>query len=234
MNRLREFTPGKTVLIVLFAMMFTLVLPATIGYTLILPRYYVTILPFLLVWFGYGVKELAGTRLRSPAALCFAVLAIVFFVNTNGVLYPSDVNTEGPGNDPPLTERSNAYRRLMALEMEAIGALEALPVGVPVYYGHFEHFLFAHPELGYAHGPLSNGRNIWLDPIPEPYDVASMPSCLYLLYNYPWLGGGEMQRVIGFAQARPELDFEIVREFRDGRYVITLARIRRTTVDCPD
>ena len=165
--------------------------------------------------------------------LCFGLLAVVSLVNSNGVLYPSDVNTEGPGNDPPLTERSNAYRRLLSLEMEALSALEALPPGVPVYYGHFEHFLLTYPELGYASRPLSNGTNIWLDPIPEPYDVVSMPSCLYLLNNYPWLGGGEMQRVIGFAQLRPELEFEVVREFRDGRYVITLARIRGANVDCP-
>jgi len=133
------------VLILFFILLFMVALPAATGYTIVLPRYYVIILPFLLLCLGYGVNQFLGRRLDSPAAVCFVLLSVFFALNTNGALYPLDINTEGPGNDPPLTERSNAYRRLLALEMSAIRALEELPEGVPPYYGHYEHYLREYP-----------------------------------------------------------------------------------------
>ena len=96
------------VLILFFILLFMVALPVATGYTVVLPRYFVMILPFLLLWLGYGVKRLLGRHLDSPAAVCFVLLSVFFALNTNGALYPLDIDTEGPGNDPPLTERSNA------------------------------------------------------------------------------------------------------------------------------
>ena len=220
------------VLIVFFILLFMVALPVAAGFTIVLPRYYVMILPFLLLWLGYGVKRLLAPRLNSPAAVCFVILSAFFALNTNGVLYPIDIDTEGPGNDPPLTERSNAYRRLLALEMDAIRALEELPEGVPIYYGHYEHYLFQYPGLGYASGPLSNGHNFKVESLAELIRGEPMPPCVYALFNYPWLGGEKIRGLIGFAEDTPGLSAEVVEEFRDGRYVIILARIRRGDADC--
>ena len=60
-----------------------------------------------------------------------------------------------------------------------------------------------------------------------------MPPCIYVLFNYPWLGGEKILGLIGFAEATPGLSAEVVEEFRDGRYVIILARVRREDADCP-
>jgi hypothetical protein len=217
--------------IVLFALAFLVALPVGVGFTAVLPRYYVVILPFLLLWLGYAVKRLQVGRVRSAPVL-FAALSVVFAINTNGVLYPPDVDTEGPGNDPPLTERSNAYKRLLALELEAVRALEELPHGVPVYYGHFEHYLFRYPTLGYARGPLSNGHNFMLEPLAPLVASDEFPPCVYALYNYPWLGGEKLRGLIGLPEVRPEVSSEVVREFRDDPYVILLFRIQRSDVDC--
>ena len=208
-------------------------LPLAAGFTVVLPRYYVMILPFLLLWLGYGVKRLLGRRLDSPAAVCFVLLSAFFALNTNGALYPLDIDTEGPGNDPALTERSNAYRRLLALEMDAIRALEELPEGAPVYYGHYEHYLLKYPGLGYSSGPLSNGHNFSVESLAELIRGEPMPPCVYALFNYPWLGGQKILGLIRFAETTPELSADVVQEFRDGRYVIILARIRRGDADCP-
>ncbi len=221
-------------LIVFFILLFMVALPVAVGYTVVLPRYYVMILPFLLLWLGYGVKRLLSRRLDSPAAVCFVLLSAYFALNTNGVLYPLDIDTEGPGNDPPLTERSNAYRRLLALEMDAIRALEELPDGVPIYYGHYEHYLLEYPGLGYSNGPLSNGHNFGVESLAELIRDGPMPPCVYALFNYPWLGGEKILGLIRFAETSPGLSADIVQEFRDGRYVIILARIRRGDADCPD
>ncbi len=222
------------VLIFSFILLFMVALPVGTGYTVVLPRYYVIILPFLLLWLGYGVKRLLGRRLDSPAAVCFVLLAIFFALNTNGALYPLDIDTEGPGNDPPLTERSNAYRRLLALEMDAIRALEEIPEGVPIYYGHYEHYLLQYPGLGYSNGPLSNGHNFSVESLAELIREEPMPPCVYVLFNYPWLGGEKILGLIRFAETTPGLSAEIVREFRDGRYVMILVRIRSEDANCPD
>ena len=221
------------VLIVFFMLLFMAALPLAAGFTVVLPRYYVMILPFLLLWLGYGVKRLLGRRLDSPAAVCFVLLSAFFALNTNGALYPLDIDTEGPGNDPALTERSNAYRRLLALEMDAIRALEELPEGAPVYYGHYEHYLLKYPGLGYSSGPLSNGHNFSVESLAELIRGEPMPPCVYALFNYPWLGGQKILGLIRFAETTPELSADVVQEFRDGRYVIILARIRRGDADCP-
>ena len=220
-------------IIVLFLLLFFVVLPIGFRYTVILPRYYVVILPFLLMWTGYAAQRLSASRLASPAAVCFAVLCGLFALNGHGVLYPMDIDTEGPGDDPPLTERSNAYRRLQAIQLEAVRFLETLPEGTPVYYGHYEHYLFSYPALGYASAPLSNGHDFFVESLAELIRGESFPPCLYTLFNYPWLGGEKIRGLIRFAAESPDLSSEVVREFRDGRYVIVLVLIRSEDADCP-
>jgi len=220
-------------LVVFFGLLFLVALPAVAGFTVILPRYCVLILPFLLLWVAHAVGRLAGAHARQAAGAALVVLAALFVVNRGGTLYPSDVDTEGPGNDPALTERSNAYRRLLALQLEAVRALEELPAGVPIYYGHYEHYLFAYPELGYARAPLVDGRNFSLESLAMLIRGETIPPCMYALFNYPWLGGERILGLVRFAEQSPDFEAEVVREVRDGRYVITLFEIRHGGADCP-
>ena len=220
-------------LIVLFIMLFLVALPVLVDFTIVLPRYYVVIAPFLLLWFGYAVGHLLSTRLPSATAMCFVLLSAFFAVNSYGTLYPLDIDTEGPGNDPALTERSSAYRRLLALQVEAMLALQELAEGTPVYYGHYEHYLFNYAGLGFADAPLSNGHNFSVESLAELIRGKPMPPCVYALYNYPWLGGEKIRGLIRYAGVKEGLSSEIVQEFRDGRYAIVLVRIRKDGEDCP-
>ena len=216
-----------------FILMSAVVLPVSFSYPLVLPRYSVMIAPFLLLWFGYACQQVLADRLRSATVFCFALLSVFFAVNSNGVLYPSDIDSARPGNDPSLTERSNAYRRLLVLEREAIHALEELPDGVPVYYGIYEHYLFKYPGLGFADQPLSNGHNFNVESLEELIEEEPMPPCIYALYNNPWLGGEKIRELIAYADSAENLSSELVQEFRDGRYVISLVRIQQRGVACP-
>lgn len=222
----------SALLIILFVLLFLVALPVVASFTIVLPRYYVLVLPFLLLWMGVAVKRLAGRRMPLAAGVAFVVLGGLFAINTNGALYPSDIDTEGPGNDPPLTERSNAYRRLLALEREAVHAIETLPADAPVYYGHYEHYLLSYPGLGYVSSPRPNGHDLSMESVTPLITGEPLPPCSYALYNYPWLGGANIRQLIDFAESDPDLSSEVVREFRDGRYVITLVAIQRGDAHC--
>ena len=219
--------------ILFFVLLFLVVLPRLAGFTIVLPRYYVIILPFLLLWVGWAVKWTLGRRLPRAPAATFVILAVVFAANTNGALYPLDIDTDGPGNDPPLTERSNAYKRLLALQLEAMDALQELPDGSPVYYGHLEHYLLRYPDLAYARGPLPDGHNFNVESLAPLASAEPFPDCVYALFNYPWLGGDKILALIRLAEIRPDVTAEVVRELRDGRYAILLVRVQRADAVCP-
>ncbi len=136
-------------------------------------------------------------------------------------------------NNFPLTERSNAYRRLNEIQRQAMAYLETLPQGTAVYYGHYEHYLFSYPELGHTSGPLSNGHSFWLETLDDLLNAQGRPDCVYVLYNYPYLGGGNMRGLFQLADTKSDLSREVVREFRDGRYKISLIRVRRAETACP-
>jgi hypothetical protein len=220
------------ILIALFLLVVYAALPAIARYAILLPRYFVLVLPFLLLWFGYGVRELLPRRPQA-STVAFAALAALFAVNQNGVLYPRDVDTEGPGNDPALTERSNAYRRLQALQLEAVRFLEELPRDTWVYYGQYEHFLFNYPEMGWVRGPLAHGHNLFLERVPDLERADAYPPCVLALYSYPWAGGDKVRVLLERARASELLSTEVLRVFRDPPYEITLHRIRRGTEECP-
>ena len=117
------------------------------------------------------------------------MLSAFFAVNSSGTLYPLDIDTEGPGNDPALTERSGAYRRLFALQIEALRALQELPEETPVYYGHYEHYLFNYAGLGFADAPLSNGHNLSVESLSQLIGEEPIPPVSTRSTTTPGLGG---------------------------------------------
>lgn len=220
------------VLVVVFILLFTVALPVLFRFPFVLPRYSVVVAPFLLLWSGYIVKSTMSARFPSAVAVCLGLLCGWFGANSNGALYPLDINTGGPGNDHALTERSNAYRRQLAVELQAIRAVKALPDGVLVLYGHYEHYLLNYPGLGFADGPLSNGHNLYIESLDEITKSAPMPPCVYALYSYPWLGGGRILDLIKMADTDADLTQETIQEFRDGPYTMSLIRFQQTGAVC--
>jgi hypothetical protein len=210
------------------------VLPVAAGYTMVLPRYYTAVLPFLLLWVAYIVDILLRDRFRHATTACLGLMSFVFALNAGGALYPEDVDVEGPGNNFAITERSLAYMQLAEIQRESVEFLKSLPEDAQVYYGHHEHYLFTYPELGYAAGPLRNGHNLWTEQsIGSSRQPESFQDCLYLLYNYPWLGGDNIRAFMQYVDTREDLEWESMREFRNGHYVIRLFRVRPEGLQCP-
>ena len=54
-----------------------------------------------------------------------------------------------------------------------------------------------------------------------------------MLYNYGWLGGELMRILIQYASEQEDVSTEVIEEFSDGPYKISLIRYRRGEADCP-
>jgi hypothetical protein len=122
-----------------------------------------------------------------------------------------------------------------AIQREALSYLEALPEDAHVFYGYYEHYLFNYPELGYTSGPLSNGHSVPFETTGPDGSLRPgiFPDCMYVVYSHPWLNANYMWGFLQFVDAREDLSRETVREFRDGRYKISLIRVRRAEAACP-
>jgi hypothetical protein len=212
-----------------FLLIIYVVAPLTLGQCFGLPRYYVPVLPFILMTLSFFLI----TSINWKQTALLLILAIGFFiVNRNGIFYPSDVDQEGLfGNNFALTERSGAYRKLARLQLQAMHFLESLPPGVPIYFGQHEGYLNAYPAMGYVKSTMTNAENIATWEVPKLKQLLSNPpECVYFLYNYPWLGGNRIQILVGKLKATHRS--ETVRIFRSGEHKITLLRMRIAGSTC--
>jgi hypothetical protein len=198
---------------------FHLLVPLTGVEVYLLPRYYVQILPLVLIGCADLARRLAGPR---AALLLPAGLAVFFALNRHGDfagLYPPVA-----GNEFSLAERSLEYRDLLAAQRELVAAAERLPPGLPVYYGLHEHFLFAHPRLGYAAGPPPGGRCIWLDPQLRRARLADLPQRFAILYDFIGYGGVQLQALVREARRDPTRRVRAT-AFERGRYRTLLLEV---------
>ena len=155
-----------------------------------------------------------------------ALLAFIGWsaINRNGDFYP-DNNI----NNFPLIERSGAYVDLAQLQLTEIRALEELPANVPVFYDQPTAIKLSYPLLGYADGPLANGRNIAREPTLRSGNLEDFPEDFYLLYEYPWLGGDILRTVWRQAEDDPGYEVQIqqleVAQFRSRLIHVTSSTI---------
>jgi hypothetical protein len=81
--------------------------------------------------------------------------------------------------------------------------------------------------------PVVHRHNFSAESLAELLRGGPMPPCFYAFYNYPRLGGEKIRGLTRYAEVDEEFSSEIVEEFRDGRYALILARIRRDGAACP-
>lgn len=208
--------------LVVFAFVgFYLVFPITGIELYVLPRYYVQVVPFVLLLLADLVRRTAGA---SATAVALVILSAFFALNRRGEFL--DFYPPVPGNEFSIAERSAEYRDLLAVQRRALDAATKLPAGVPVFYGLPEHFLLNYPKMGYVEAPLPNGHCIWLE---EPYRDArleSFPDSFYVLYNFVGTGGLRLQSLLAQAERDPGRTVERTATFEQGRYRTFLFRVQ--------
>lgn len=186
----------------------------------VLIRYYVQILPFVVIGLAELFRRLTSRR---GALVLLAVLACLFWVNRAGVWYRGRV-----GNNIARVERAGNYVDLLAVQLQGVRGLEQLPSDVPVFYALQEHFFVRYPLLGYASRAPEQGHCIHIE---EPYrrgKLADFPHHFYVLFDCPEVGGELIVELIKQReQAKETWDLKILADFQQGRFKTNLLEFRR-------
>jgi hypothetical protein len=160
----------------------------------LLSRYYVVVLPFLLLAIAISVQSLFSRR---ASLIALGVLVAVSIVNHRGGLYPNNDQF-----DFPRIERSTAYRDLLRIQQESLSFVETrFSDTTPVIFGLPQHYMTVYPGMGYVRERWFNGRSVWLDPELARGDIECYPQHFVLIVDYGALGGGALYRVWAQAQA---------------------------------
>lgn len=198
---------------------FYLLVPLTAVEVYVLPRYYVQLLPFVLLVLVDGALRVAGAR---GSALLLAGLALFFVLNRRGELLGLYPPIEG--NEFSLAERSLEYRDLLAVQRQLVAAASRLPAGVATFYGLPEHFLMAWPRMGYVGKPRANGHCVWLERGQRPRRLSAYPPRFAILYNFVGYGGRLLQDLQREAKRDPERRVRAT-AFVRGRYRTLLIEV---------
>ena len=188
-----------------------------IGELYVLPRYFVQVLPCLLLVLLDALRRAAGPR----AAWAATALGLALFAaNCHGAFYG-----ENSANDGSVAERSLEYLDLLESQRLAIKALAKTPPEMLVFYGYPEHFMASYSKMQFADERPANGRCIALE---EPYRngrLADFPEHFYVLVDYAALGGHQIKSLVMQAAASGWL-VQKAADIRRGRYRVLLVELR--------
>jgi hypothetical protein len=151
----------------------------------LLPRYYIGIVPVVVV----GIVAQLASSSRLLAGLTAGLIATVFLVNSFGALYPYKDHELYA-----IAERSFEYQNLLELQKQGITLLEELGRSRPIYYDFYRHFQFTYPEMGYTAGPSQmGGSSVFHSEL--SLEVDDLPDRFALLFEYPTLGGQQLAEI---------------------------------------
>ncbi len=134
---------------------------ATSGTIIILPRYYIAILPVMVVALLPTEESLAAKRAGAFAGVALvALLGLFSLVNIRGDFYPH------PDHDfYVITERSTRAQTLLDLQME--GTRQLVATGLPLVVERQLYFQLNYPEMGYVAETPDSVIPAFLEPIDE-------------------------------------------------------------------
>jgi hypothetical protein len=157
-----------------------------------LPRYYVMIVPALVIGVLLAITQVS----RRIALIAGIILSLVFALNLYGAFYPFKGHASFA-----LAERSLAYRDLLQLQRQDISLLASLASEMPIYFDYFAYFRLAYPEMGYASVQPDSAVSVFHDPRLFSATLADLPPRFGLLFEYPVLGGEVLERLWSEARA---------------------------------
>jgi hypothetical protein len=193
----------------------------------LLTRYYVAILPFLIISIAVGAHAISG-----KLSIGFLIALMVFSIaNREGGLLPGNDSF-----DPPIIERSDAYRYLLQVQREALTRVETMvSTSTPVIFGLPQHYMTRYPFMGYVEEPLMNGRSTWLDPQLATGSLACFPRHFVMVVDYHSLGGNQLYKVWMEANSnrKARVNVETIRAGTYEGYVVEIWQDSLSNSTCP-
>lgn len=104
--------------------------------------------------------------------------------------------------------------------------MEELPDSVPVFFDQSTHLRFKYPLMGYAEGPLPNGRYVLHDERAKGGRLEVFPDEFYMMYEYPWMGGEIFRSILEQANANPAIKVSVA-EISSGQFRSQLIRVEK-------
>ena len=184
----------------------------------VLPRYWVQIVPFLIVALIVALRRFAD---RNIAFVTSLLIAGLFLANIAGAFYPP-----AGQNNFPLTERSGEYAPLLDLHRRSAAAIAQLPDDVPVYYSLADHYRVTYPASGYVQTPVANGVNVLTIPTERRSDITTYPNDFYVVADQARLGGGALASVWSSAEASPDYTTAAA-ALVSGEFTVSIVRVTR-------
>jgi len=176
-----------------------------------LPRYLFFVIPsmFLVLYFAID-KILKVTKIKVSLLL---IIIGICLINRNGMLYPSI-----PYSSIAMAERSEEYIDGFLVQKDYISMIEKVVSGnIPIYVSLPDYFLMHYAVSQYVQKPLSNVYFIG-NVLKSVQYKFKYPDHFVMVYNYPWLGGAYIKRIMQDISRKKEYSFEVLGYFKKGYF----------------
>jgi hypothetical protein len=186
----------------------------------ILPRYFVVVLPGLILLLFAALKALLRQK---EFNICLALALIFCFLNQGGQFYP-----ELTSQSIAVAERSNEYLEISTVQRRAFAKLDQLPREVPLFHSLPDTYYARYP-LGYVSQPLWQGISVSTTAPYSSHDLAVFPDHFFAYIEFPHLGGKALKKMLDIAKALPDYEVNMVSKIEEGAAKAEIYSVKRTT-----
>ncbi len=189
---------------------------ASLGFVL-LPRYWVQVVPFVVVGAAVELRRFTGRSAVTTAALA---LCAVSLVNVSGRLYD-----EPDCADFVCFERSAEYLPLIDNQIEAAAAVELLPSDVAVVVSRNTAYRLLYPANTYVSTPRDQVITVNNVPAAQRRELSAYPAEIYLVTDGLGAGAADLEALWEAARAAGAVQSE--RRIETGRFTTVIVHIQR-------
>lgn len=205
-------------------MLFLISVPLT-GYDFFpLPRYYVWILPFMLLILGRTLMALPPLVFsRQNQAALILLLFIGFSIsNRNGNFYPAGLAPTSFS----ISERSFEYVDYYRAQQAGVRAVAKMARGVPVIVTRGEYYFLSNPLMGYVDKKVENIKFVLLPPY-NSGRLTDYPEKFFILdtSSNRYHGIHLIKSIVEQASTDKKYLVETIENYRHGPYFSTLFRV---------
>ena len=185
-----------------------------------LPRYFFFVIPSMFLVLYYAIDKIF--KVTKIKVLLLLIIIGICLINRNGMLYPSI-----PYSSIAMAERSEEYIDGFKVQKDYISMIEkVVSWNIPIYVSLPDYFLMHYAVSQYVQKPLPNVYFIGHVLKSEEYKF-KYPEHFVLVYNYPWLGGAYIKRIIQDISRNKEFSFEVLGHFNKGYFSAYVFEVKK-------